>query len=165
MAKRRKLYFDFVIAGGATRQIFPCTQVTAGTVGDRYGNLLDVLEALTGSSPKNLKVKNAVTAFAVAAGQVFAQSGGGSANLTNQGSPLWVDFIGLSSTFAGGTGPITRLPYQTVGATLNQKPGQEAIYGTAGVPRHLAVRVRRTGTGTTTIRGTCYVQRQHSIEV
>lgn len=156
---RRKLYYDFSIGGGATRAIVPVTQFRAGlTCGDRYGAVLSRLEALTGSSPVANKERNAVMAWAALAGN--SQAGN---TITSVGAPVWVDFIGATS--GNGTGAITRLPYFTVGGTLFQKPGQEAIYGTAGSIRDIAIRVRRTGTGATTLRGVLYVQRQHSMEV
>lgn len=158
---RRKLYFDFNIGGTATRQIFPCTQFRAGlTMGERYGGALQALEALTGSSPAASKAQRAVSAYVVLANDQTNP-------ITSVGGTLYVDFIG--PTIGNNAGGITRIAYQTVGGTLFQKAGQDAIYGTAGVLRHFSVRVRRSGITTgdinQTIRGVLYVSRQHSIEV
>jgi hypothetical protein len=158
---RKKLYFDFNIGGTATRAIFACTQFRAGmTMGERYNGALQALEALTGSSPSGLKAQRAVSAYAVPANNPTTA-------ITSVGGVLYVDFIG--PTIGNGTGGITRIAYQTVGGTLFQKAGQDAIYGTVGGLRHFAVRVRRSGLTSgavnQTIRGTVYVSRQHSIEV
>ncbi len=40
-SKHKKLYFDVTMGGSVTNAVFPCTQVTNGTIGDRYGNLMD----------------------------------------------------------------------------------------------------------------------------
>lgn len=156
---RKKLYFDLNFTG--TRQIFLCTQFRAGvTIAERYNGAMQGLLACTGGSPARLKAENEVTVWALPAGLTNAAL---ATSLTSVAAPLWVDIIG--PTIGNGTGGITRLPYLTVGATVFQKAGQSAVFGTTGSPRHFAVRVRRTGTNTTTIRGVVYVQRQHSIEV
>lgn len=158
---RKKLYFDFNIGGTATRAIFPVTQFRAGmTMGERYGGALQALEALTGSSDPALKAQRAVAAWAVLANDPTNP-------ITGTGAALYVDFIG--PTIGNGTGAITRIAFQTVGGTLFQKAGQDAIYGTVGGLRHFAVRVRHSGVSgggiSQTLRGTLYVARQHSVEV
>ena len=156
---RRKLYFDANFSG--TRQIFLCTQFRAGvTIAERHNGVMQAAVALTASSPPAAKARNEVSAWFVPAGLTNAAL---ATSLTSVSAPFWLDFIG--PTIGNGTGGITRLPYLTVGSTLFQKAGQSAVFGTAGSQRHFAVRVRRTGTGTTTVRGTLYVARQHSLEV
>lgn len=156
---RRKLYFDINFTG--TRQIFLCTQFRSGvTIAERFNGALQPAMALTGSSPSMNKARNEVSAWVIPAGLTNAAL---ATSLTSVASPLWLDFIG--PTIGNGTGGITRLPYLTVGSTIFQKAGQSAVFGTTGVQRHFAVRVRRTGTNTTTVRGTLYVARQHSLEV
>ncbi|MBV8722260.1 MAG: hypothetical protein JO277_08930 [Candidatus Eremiobacteraeota bacterium] len=160
--KRKKLYFDFAITGSATRQIFPVTQFRAGvTCPERFGGFLDALEALTASSNAGAKARNEVSAWAM-----IANKGDALAAVTI--APVMIDFIGPTS--GNGPGGITRLPYLTVGGNnLGEKCGQSAIFGTAGVERHFAIRVRRgnvaPGGSTSTVRGVLYVARQHSIEV
>lgn len=161
--KRKKLYFDFNIGPTATRAIFPCTAFRSGvTCGDRFGAVLDGLEALTGSSTAQAKRQREVMAYAVAVGN------GTSAALATVAAAgaLFVDFIG--ATIGNGTGGISRLPFLTVGSTtpIFQKAGHSAVFGTSGIIRDFAVRVRRPAATTgVTIHGTIYVQRQHSIEV
>src|SRR5512144_1831786 len=153
---RRKLYFDANFTG--TRQIFLCTQFRSGvTIAERFNGAMQAVAALTASSPPASKARNEVSAWFVPAGLTNAAL---ATSLTSVSSPIWLDFIG--PTIGNGTGGIARLIYQTVGATLFQKAGQSAVFGTAGAQRHFAVRIRRTGTGTTTIRGVLYVARQHS---
>lgn len=148
---RKKLYFDFNMGIGATRVIFPCTQAVQSAAGDRYGGLLDALEACTLSTPSEVKRRNEVAAWASA---VTGLSGGA----------LMVDFIGWTS--GNGTGPIVKLPFPGVNlTTTDSKAGQSAVFGTGGIARHFSVRIRRLVTFTVTTRGTVYVQRQHSIEV
>jgi len=155
---KKKLYFDFSIGGGATRAIFPLTQFRAGlTCGDRHGGVLERLEAVTGSSTG--KRAREVMAWAVPAGN----STNNSTITSGAGAMFYVDFIGATS--GNGTGGISRLPFLTVGGTVFQKAGHSAIYGTGGIIRDAAVRVRRTGTSATTVHGVLYVQRQHSMEI
>lgn len=159
---RRKLYFDFSIAPTATRAVFPCTQFRAGvTVGDRYGAVLDRFEALTGSSPMRTKEQREVTAWAVAVGDAV-----NSEPLTfAAAAALYVDFVG-ATIGNGAAGGISRLPFLTVGGTVFQKAGQSAVFGTTGILRDFAVRVRRPSANTgVTMHGVIYVQRQHSMEV
>lgn len=156
---RRKLYFD--VGFTITRQIFLCTQFRSGvTIAERFNGAMQAAMALTASSPPASKARNEITAVFVPAGTTNASL---QTSLTVAGSPFWVDFIG--PTIGNGTGGITRLPFLTVGSTLFQKAGQSAVFGTAGGQRHFAVRIRRSGTTTTTVRGTLYVARQHSLEV
>lgn len=156
---RKKLYFDLAFTG--TRQIVLCTQFRTGvTINERFNGALQALEALTGSSSGVSKAQREVEARFVPAGLTNAAL---ATSLTSVAAPFWLDFIG--ATIGNGTGGISRLPYLTVGGTVFQKAGQSAVFGTTGILRHFAVRVRRTGTNTTTVRGTLYVGRQHSIEV
>ena len=156
---RRKLYFDVNFSG--TRQIFLCTQFRSGvTISERFNGAMQALAALTASSPPASKARNEVTAVFIPAGLTNAAL---ATSLTSVSAPCWLDFIG--PTIGNGTGGITRLIFQTVGASLFQKAGQSVVFGTAGSPRHFAVRLRRTGTGTTTVRGVVYVARNHSLEV
>lgn len=155
---KKKLYFDFSIGGAATRAIFPATQFRAGlTCGDRHGGVLDRLEAMTGSTPGHRQRE--VSAWA----QPVGNATNSSAITSGAGASLYVDFIGATS--GNGTGAISRLPFLTVGGTVFQKAGHSAVYGTAGIIRDFAIRVRRTGTSGTTIHGVLYVQRQHSLEI
>ena len=158
---RKKLYFDFAISSTATRAIFPCTQFRAGlTCGDRYAAVLDRLEALTGSSNIRTKEQREVTAFAIPVGNATS-----SAPITfGAAAALYVDFIGATS--GNGTGGISRLPFLTIGGPVFQKAGQSAVFGTTGIIRDFAVRVRRPNATTgVTIHGVVYVQRQHAMEV
>lgn len=158
---RRKLYFDFSLDPTATRAIFPATQFRAGvTCGDRFGAVLDRLEALTGSSPSRTKEQREVTAWAVAVGDAI-----NSAPITfAAAAALYVDFIG--ATIGNGGGGISRLPFLTVGSTVFLKAGHSAVFGTTGIIRDFAVRVRRPNATTgVTMHGVLYVQRQHSMEV
>lgn len=154
---RKKLYFDFALAAGATRAIFPCTQFRAGlTINERFNGCMTPLMALTGSSTPEAKVEAEVTAWVVS-------QHGGPGSATVDGNRLFVDLIGATaSTY---TGAIFRLPYLTVGGSISTKAGQSAVFGTAGIPRHFAVRVRRPSGTANTVFGTVYVQRQHSLEV
>jgi hypothetical protein len=170
-AKHRKLYFDVTMGGDhLSAAAFVCTQFTNGTKGDRYGNLLDVLPALTGSANNSVKAQSAVSAW-------FQPNTAG----ITAAAPWAVDFVGVTATMQSGPLPVVGLgsavaalhglPYLTAGTftPLAQFSGHEAIYGTtalsAGAPRHFAVRMRRRGAATCTVSGTLYVQRQHSIEV
>lgn len=162
--QRKKLYFDVSIGSAASRAFFPCTQFTPGYTGDRYGGVLAALEACTGGAPNATKVQRAVTAWFVLAGD--SQAG---ATITSNGSIMAVDFVQPTQTVAGGAS-VTRLVYLNPGGTANTaKPGQDAVYGTLGSIRHFSVRLRRPSVGgnsaAVSIRGTLYVQRQHSIEV
>jgi hypothetical protein len=158
--KRKKLYFDFSIGINATRAIFPATQFTSSLTGDRYGGLLDALEACTGSSPADIKRRNEVTAVAQRTSVVYNNS------MVSTGGNFSVQFI--QPTTGNGTGPVTPLPFMSPGVLFTDgKDGNSAVFGVAGTPRHFSVVVRRMpggGVGTTA-RGVLYVQRQHSIEV
>lgn len=163
-AKHKKLYFDVTMGTTATSALFVCTQFTNGTPGDRYGNLLIALPALTGSSPASVKAQNAVSAW-------FQPNSAG----VTAASPWGVDFVGPTAGMTRGpqsnqaaVAALHALPYLTVGTLtpLAQFSGHDAIYSiTAGTTRHIAVRMRRRGTALSTVSGTLYVQRQHSIEV
>lgn len=163
--KAKKLYFDVAFSGTTSRAFFPCTQVTATTPGDRYGALLDALEALTGGSNPRTKQQRAVSAWFVPAGSSQA----GSAWSAGSGAQVAVDFVQPTLLVLNNVAP-TRIQYLNPGGTVNtSKPGQDAIYGTLGILRHFSVRLRRPNAGTTafgqSLRGTLYVQRQHSLEV
>lgn len=157
--RAQKLYFDVTMAATATNASFPCTQITAGTPGDRYGRLLQVLEALTGSSPPNIKARRAVSAW-------FQAVAFSPANATTPNAAFAVRFI--SPTGRGSNqATLASLPYLTIGGnSVTNKAGSEAIYGTAGILRHFSVQVqKRISAGTVSAHGVLYVQRQHTIEV
>jgi hypothetical protein len=161
---RKKLYFDVLLGSAVSRAFFPCTQFTPGYTGDRYGGVLAALEACTGGAPNATKVQRAVTAWAVIVGD--SQAG---ATITSNGSILAVDFVQPTQTVVN-TAAVTRIVYLNPGGTANTaKPGQDAVYGTLGIIRHFSVRIRRPSAGgnsaAVSVRGTLYVQRQHSIEV
>lgn len=151
--KVKKLYFDVSLA--ATNQTFMCTQFTQGTPGDRYGALLPVLEALTGSSPALAKQRSTTKAYFIPTNQYA------SFNLP------YVNFIGPTSN-GTGKGFLAYLPFMTAGSVVAAKAGHEAIYGTGGASRHFAVFLRSVtatfGEGQV-ITGVLCVERQHSIEV
>lgn len=162
--KPRKLYFDANLGSTTTNQVFLCTQFTAGTPGDRYGGLLDALEACTGSTLPAIKRSRAVSAWF----QAGAVAGANATTPLN--AMLGVQFV--QPTANGTNKTLTALSYLTVGnASVAGKLGNEAIYGTAGSLRHFAVQVRKFrgsgvgGGGTVSVGGVLYVQRQHSIEV
>ena len=164
--KSRKLYFDVIFPATRHSQTFLCTQLTAGTPGDRYGCLLKELEACTGSTPPTTKRARAVSAW-------YQPSGFSVLNVTTPVSEQFaVSFIAPIAN-ANPTTQQTQLPYVTVGgATIANKAGNEAIYGTAGILRHFGVQVLKVRAtsgigygGSITSHGVCYVQRQHSIEV
>lgn len=163
-AKRKKLYFDIPLNRNATNFVVTCTQFTAGTPGDRYGNLLEALMALSGSTPPPVRTRNAVSAWYVPNLIVVS-------NATSLGNtPVMVEFCQPTAR-GSGVAALKLLPYLTAGTLtpLNQFSGHEAIYSiTAGTLRHFAVRVRRRVTsvqGGVSISGTLCVQRQHSLEV
>jgi hypothetical protein len=171
---RKKLYFDVNFGsgtGGIGQAVattvpalyFPCTQFTNGVAGDRYGAVLQALEACTGNTPNQIKAQREVSAWFAFAG------GGGQLTVTSAGSPVAVDFVQPTGTVANHAN-VTRLKVlNTAGTTQFAKGGFSAIYGTLGIERHFSVRVRKanaSGVATTTsVRGTLYVARQHSIEV
>jgi hypothetical protein len=158
--KRKKLYFDFSIGINATRQIFPATQFTSSLTGDRYGGLLDALEACTGSSPADIKRRNEVSAWVQRTAQVYSNT-----PMATSGQ-LSVQFV--YPTSGNGTGPVVPLPFMTPGFTFTDgKDGSSAVFGVAGTPRHFSIVVRRPSNANiaSTVRGVLYVQRQHSIEV
>ena len=161
----RKLYFNFAISPSAgsntTRQIFPCTQITVGTPGDRNGSLLQVVTGLTGGAPSAVRQRNEVMAVAMI-------SNGGTTSAT-RAQAVEVDFIGPTS--GASTAAITPLPFLIAGGgglTANATfAGTSAIFSiTAGQPRHFSVRVRKAGGPTSThVYGMLMVEKQHSIEV
>lgn len=136
MAKREKLYYDLVI-------VFPMVSVTREPTfaPDRYGNTFERLDPLFAGSPGGLKARNAVSAW-------FQCS-----SFTEGGPPppmsdVCVDFVDLADA---------SLPDPTGGGF----PGLDPVYTS-----RFQVRVRPFGfPGTFTVRGTLFVQRQHSIEV
>lgn len=159
---RRKLYFDITFNRATTNVVVPCTQITAGTLGDRYGGLLATQEACQGATPAAIKAKAAVSAWFVS--NLIALS-----NATASAKLIAVDFV---SAKAGGTNvTATSLPYLTGTAgggvtTIAGLAGHEAIYSiTVGIQRHFAARVRRAANAGVSVSGTLHVQRQHTIEV
>lgn len=159
---RRKLYFDITFNKVTTNAVVPCTQITAGTTGDRYGGLLQTVEACQGATPSALKAKAAVSAWFQSNLIVLS-------NATSVARAFAVDFV---SPKAGGINvTATSLPYLTGTAgggitTIAGFAGHEAIYSiTAGIQRHFACRVRRSINVAVSVSGTLYVQRQHTIEV
>jgi len=162
---RRKLYFDIAFNRAATNVVVPCTQITNGTPGDRYGGLLATLEACQGGTPSAIKAKNAVSAWF----QPNFISLSNASNAALGPKPFAVDFV--SPKAAGTNVTATALPYLTGTANggvtvVAALAGHEAIYSiTAGTPRNFSCRVRRPGASGVSVSGTLYVQRQHSIEV
>jgi hypothetical protein len=174
---RKKLYFDVAFGSGTggigqavnttvAALYFPCTQFTNGVAGDRYGGVLQAVEALTGNAPNQIKSRNAVSAWFQ-----LANVGALDSTLVATGTTCAIDFVMPTGTVATPGAGVTRLrSLSTAGATQFSKAGQEAIYGTLGTLRHFSVRIRRpnavgvVGSGTS-IRGVLYVQRQHTIEV
>lgn len=159
---RRKLYFDITFNRATTNVVVPCTQITAGTLGDRYGGLLASQEACQGATPNNTKAKAAVSAW-------FVPNSTTLSNATASAKVVSVDFV---SAKAGATNvTATALPYLTGSAgggvtTIAGLAGHEAIYSiTAGIQRHFAVRARRAANAGVSVSGTLFVQRQHTIEV
>lgn len=163
--KAKKLYFDARLGSTTTNQVFLCTQFTVGTPGDRYGTLLDAMEACTGSTLPGIKQRRAVGAW-------FQASDIAGANATTPLTAMMgVQFVQPTANGTNKTA-LTALPYLTVGgASVVGKAGNEAIYGTAGSLRHFSVRIQKLrgtgsgGGGTVSVGGVLYVQRQHSIEV
>jgi hypothetical protein len=151
MAQRKKLYYDvlFTFPGDTTVKsaAFRCTQFTVGTVsGERYGGFADALAALAAAAPPEKKRQNAVGAWF----EVAAITGTAQANTV---SPAIVDFVDAATLAT----PLANLGNATFA-------GQDVVYTS-----HFGVRVRLAAVLTegdaATIRGTLYVQRQHSIEV
>lgn len=161
----KKLYFNFAISPGAavntTRQIFPCTQITNGTPGDRNGSLLQVVQGLTGGSPSAIRQRNEVMAHAMIAN-------GGTTSAT-RAQAVEIDFIGPTS--GASTAAVTPLAFLVAGGgglTANATfAGTSAVFSiTPGLARHFSVRVRKAGGATSThVYGTLMVEKQHSIEV
>jgi hypothetical protein len=166
--KRKKLYFDFELgtlageAGTLTRRIFPCTQYPTATgptpgsqPGDRYGNLLDALEALTATSPNSMKSRRAVRAY------VNLRS---STATSAKAFPISVDFIEPTNGLLTNTAAVVLIDNPVLGSVYD---GTDAIYGTTGNIRHFAVLVRTGGNAVVSadIVGTLFVDRQHDIEV
>jgi len=176
---RKKLYFDVNFGSGTggigqavattvSALYFPCTSFTNGVAGDRYGGVLQALEACTGNTPNLTKAQRAVSAW-FALGGTGTGGGAGGVTVTSLGSPIAVDFVQPTGTVANHAN-VTRLKYlNAAGTTQFAKAGLEAIYGTLGIERHFSVRVRKANASgvalSTSIRGTLYVARQHSIEV
>lgn len=163
---KKKLYFDVLFQGTTGIKIFPCTSFRDSWTGDRYGNVLQVLESLTGNSTAAMKAKQAITA-------VFQMSGNASASpltVTSVGAtPFAVDFV-QPTTGNGSNALVTRLrSYNSAGTLQTALAGSDAIYGTLGTPRHFATRVRRLNVSgaavSSSVRGVLYVQRQHDMEV
>ena len=163
---KHKLYFNFAIgptfaSPNTTRQIFPCTQITAGTPGDRNGCLLQSMLALTGGASAAKKAQAEVSAWAQIVGD--GTFGG------TRAAGVLIDFIGPTS--GAGTGSVTQLPYLKAGSGGTSADatfaGASAIYSiTAGLQRHFSVRVRKfSALISTQVVGVLYVARQHSIEV
>lgn len=159
---RRKLYFDITFNRATTNVIVPCTQITASSPGDRYGGVLQAVEACQGATPSSVKAKAAVSAWFVPNQVVLS-------NATASAKQFAVDFV---SPKAGGTNvTATGLPYLTGSAgggvtVVTQFAGHEAIYSiTAGIARNFSCRVRRAANAGVSVSGTLYVQRQHTIEV
>lgn len=160
--KVKKLYFDANLTATITNQSFLCTQFTAGTPGDRYGALMQAMEACTGSTQSGMKQRRAVSAW-------FQPSRIVAANATTPLNILMgVRFVQPTSN-GTNKAALTGLPYLTVGGgAVAEKIGQEAIYGTAGSLRHFAIQVQKLRSlsgGAITVAGVLYVQRQHTIEV
>jgi hypothetical protein len=163
MAKRRKCYFDIMNitqafpspgdAGTSRFSIVRPTQQNATTPStERYGGFLDDVAALTGGSPPEVKRRNAVSAW-------FQPRPGYSSMLTHR-----VEFVGVAGTVTAAT----PLPFLLPGGGVDlEKAGADAIY-----TRHFRVRLQHiliatvaAGPTIGTVRGTLYLQRQHSIEV
>lgn len=164
--KRNKLYFDVNLPATRVSQTFLCTQFTAGTPGDRYGGLLQVLEACTGSSPATQKALREVGAWYQPAA-IAAQ------NVTTPiNEAFGAAFIGPTAN-KNAASALTGLPYLTVGGSaVAAKAGHSAVFGTTGSPRHFGVQVFKVRAasgigfgGTISSHGVLYVQRQHSLEV
>jgi hypothetical protein len=182
VVKRKKLYFDVAFGGGTgTLPVagvsvpatvaclyFPCTQFTASYPGDRFGAVLDALEALTGNAPNGIKAQREVEVW-------FSMSnlGAGLLTLTNPSATtteiVAVDLVQPTS-FVANHANVTRLrSLNAAGTTLFARAGTSAIYGTLGGLRHFSARVRKTNNAGvalgTSLRGTLYVARQHGIEI
>lgn len=162
--RAKKLYFDVILPATRSGQSFLCTQFTNGTPGDRHGRLLQVEIACTGSTPENIKARRAVCAWYQSTGITLQ-------NATTPGVQSYnVQFSQPTANRNFVTNAVlAALPYLTVGgASVANKAGNTAIYGTAGIQRHFSVQVdmRRFGSGgTVSAHGVLYVQKQHSMEV
>lgn len=153
--KAKKLYYDLRIniaaasgTGGIIRGI-TLTNVnsTIPGTGDRYGNVLDSLQPLTGSSPPHLRQRGGIQAWF---------------QVTRLGDWTVDDGVIVPEiAYVGPTGAL--IDYQTVGGTVANKLGQDPSF-----TRHPAIQLlirRSTSAGSFTVFGTLHVQRQHSIEV
>jgi hypothetical protein len=141
---RKKLFFD-VNLSSATNQAFPCTLFRSTYAGDRYGGVLNTLQALTAGSLAQAKRQNAVYAWY----QRFGAGGAVTTSTANPQVPL-LDFI--NATTVGSS------------ATPLANPESGGIAGTSPIyTRDFAVRLRRIGAGTQ--RGVLYVERHHSAEI
>lgn len=158
----KKLYFNITWAAGATAptKFIPCTPFRPSvTIGDRYGSLLQVLEALTGNAPNTLKRAGGVEAW-------FIPSEGTANLLTSGGGPVFLDFVAPTLAVSGNSNAVPLLPYLSLdGSSVARNRGKDTIYGTLGTQRHFSVRLRRPITSNATFSGVLYVARQHSIEV
>ena len=153
----KKLYFDFQFTNSNQARIFPCTWPTTAsgnttaTVIERHRALMDALPAVTGGASSAVKQAREVGAWFNLT-QVFTT------DYFNRGyAPLLLDFVGRNLT--------TRIPFLDPGnVVVTTKAGHTPIFTS-----HFAVRLRLfvlpdAGVAND-IRGVCYVQRQHSVEV
>lgn len=171
--KRKKLYFDCSLPAGVTRRIFPVTLGRASfNTGDMYGGLLDNgVPKVTTASPVDAKRRNMVHAWFEP--QTFLNVGVTTVARVNTG--VLVDFVvwtcagkGITAAGIGFTGASgTQLPG---GASSGTNPA--ILTGSAAsalLTKNFAVRVRKLTDDSLgvhmTVRGTLYVERQHSIEV
>lgn len=174
--KIRKLYFDVGLPATRTSQAFACTQFAAATPGDRYGALMQALEAATGSTPSGIKQQRTVSAWFQSAAAVME-------NTTTPVPVYNVNFVQPTTNVSNVSGTLGNnlnlnpLAYFTLGLSVTSglqrvvpsKAGHEAIFGTAGILRHFAVQISKARAasvgGSVTVHGVLYVQRQHTIEV
>ena len=153
----KKLYFDFQFTNSNQARIFPCTWPTTAsgnttaTVIERHRALMDALPAVTGGASSAVKQAREVGAWFNLA-LVFTAGGGGDVGYV----PILLDFVGRNLT--------TRIPFLDPGnVVVTTKAGQTPIFTS-----NFAVRLRCDavpGGPPVDVRGVCYVQRQHSVEV
>ena len=172
---KKKLYFDFQFTMGLRSRYFPCTWQLQGNHGtanrvvdERYGDFLVPLAALTGGAPAATKERNEVSAWFNIATVI-----------TGVGATFALDFVGGDLTT-----PVAFLA--PGGAVLTAKAGLSAVFTSRFGVRLRLMGITNTGIivnnptghilskpaiyegvtdGKVDIKGTCYVQRQHSVEV
>jgi hypothetical protein len=146
--KGRKLYFDISLRLTQRRQSVAVTPFRAGLNGDRFGALMQPVQACpaTSNAPQERAQQSECVAW-------FKPNG-----TSPTAVAINVFFVGPTV----GSGVVTLLPsYGGIAA------GDSAVFGTIGTTRHFSVTVEKgfAGALTAAVNGTVYVQRQHSIEV